>query len=375
MKGLHITISATPNANIAGLMANESPLLKVGLLYADKVNLSSFSSALMVDFARMHTFTTIEKIQFMQENLAILIKDEQELYRRQLEFEKCKQLFIKKKLKPIEKQQRLQMQKLLNQQWLKFKEIIENLVVRSGLDNILPFVEEGVLELQSLTPKENTMDSLMEEWMNVIDNTLIEPNTYPLFDKTINSLIGQAQNIAQSLGQSNEKHVFERASHAGFVSDVYQRLPSFEQAGFDEIMDIRKELRKPLDNFRSAMLEYSQDINSVPWKEDFEYEAKKLYLMNVVPIVNQVEEACKENKMLMKVINRVLRDNVVRWSSGLGLGVASMTDFAELTRILCANAIPVGMATVDGYKEWKDKDGEIRNMKMYYYKAIDKKLE
>lgn len=69
MKGIHITISATPNTNVARLMANENPLLKVGLLYADKVKISSFSSALMVDFARMYSFTTIEKIQFMQENL------------------------------------------------------------------------------------------------------------------------------------------------------------------------------------------------------------------------------------------------------------------------------------------------------------------
>lgn len=176
------------------------------------------------------------------------------------------------------------------------------------------------------------------------------------------------------MGDSSEKYVYERATHAGFFLDIYQRLPSFEQAGFDEIMDIRKEIKKPLDNFRSAMLEYSLEINSVPWEEDFEYEAQKLYLLKVVPAVNEVQESCKENKMLMMVINRVIRDNVVRWCSGLGLGVASITDFAELTKILYANSVPIGMAAVDGYSEWKREDKQIRNMKMYYYNAVENKF-
>ena len=376
MKELHMTISATPNSNIAGLMANENPLLKVGLLYADKVLLSSFSSALMIDFARMYSFTTLEKLQFMKENLAILVKDEQEYYQTKAQYEYCIQLMNKRKLKPIEKQEKLQLQKGLNQQWLPFREVIENLVVSSGMEKLIPFVECDILELQSLTPKENSMDSLMEDWLIKIDSTLLNPNTYPLFDKTISSLVGQAKKVVQSLSQKGmDKHISERTTHAGFVADVYQRLPSFEKASFDEIIDIRKELKRPLDNFRSAMLEYSQEINSVPWEEAFEYEAQKLYLEKVVPAVNEVEEACKENKLLMKVINRVVRDNVVRWSSGLGFGVVSLTDLAELTNVLYANAVPVGMASVEGYKEWKDEARKVRNMKMYYYNAVSKKLK
>ncbi|MDQ0257508.1 hypothetical protein J2S74_004966 [Evansella vedderi] len=372
MKELHMTISATPNSNIAGLMANESPLLKVGLLYADKVMLSSFSSALMIDFARMYSFTTLEKLQFMKENLAILEKDEEELYVKQVRLEYLIQLMTKRKLKPIEKQEKLQLQKGLNQQWLPFREVIENLVVRTGMEDLIRFVEDDILELQNLTPKDNSMDSLMEDWFEKIDRTLLNPNTYPLFDKTISSLVGQAQKVVQSLGLQNvtKKHISERASHAGFVSDVYQRLPSFEKASFDEIMDIRKELKKPLDNFRSVMLEYSQEINSVPWEEEFDYEAQKLYLMKVVPAVNKVDEACKENKMLMKVINRVVRDNAVRWS-GLGLGVVSLT---ELTNLLYLNAIPVGLATIDGINEWKEQEKSNRNMKLYYYNAVSKKF-
>ncbi|MFK8793685.1 hypothetical protein [Planococcus plakortidis] len=372
MDGLHFTISGTPQSDISSMMENENPLLKVGLLYADKVKLSSMSSALMIDLTRMYTFDDSQKVQYMIEFLPNLLPDEQVRNTTHRKLVYIQNLMSKRKLKPQEKQELLQFRlQGLNQMWVGMKHMIEEMVVNTGMDNLLPFIENDILELEGLTAQDNSMDSLMNDWLNNLDNTLGNPNTYPLFDKTINSLVSQAQSVVSSL-ESGNTHISERATHAGFVSDVYQKLPSFERASFDEIMDIRKELQKPLINFRSAMLVYSQEINSVPWEENFEYEANKLYISKVLPAVTEVEESCEENKVLKKVLTRVVEDNVVRWSGGLGFGVASLT---ELSSLLYLNAVPVGMATLDGLKEWNAERGNTRKMQMYYYNALNQRLK
>ena len=40
----------------------------------------------------------------------------------------------------------------------------------------------------------------------------------------------------------------------------------------DEILDIRKELEKPLVRFRSKLLAYDAEIQSMPWDEEFQFE-------------------------------------------------------------------------------------------------------
>lgn len=47
MTNLHMSISASSESDIQGLMINEKPLLKVGLLYADQVSLSSHVSTFL----------------------------------------------------------------------------------------------------------------------------------------------------------------------------------------------------------------------------------------------------------------------------------------------------------------------------------------
>lgn len=370
MTGLHITITAAPQGDFTGLMVNENPLLKVGLLYADKVKLSSFSSALLKDFSRMYVYNDQEKIQFIKESLQYVVKDQEELMKINSRCDYTLYLLGRKKLTPKQKVEIKQLQKGLNIHWSNLKGVLEKLVVSSGMENLLPFVLEGVLELEEFAPKDNSLDSLMEDWLNKIDTTLENPKTYPLFDKTINSLVGHAQKVVQSMGVNTSNHIRERTSHVGFVSDVYKRLPSFEEAGFDELLDIRKELQKPLNKFRAAMLDYSKDMDSVPWEEEFEYEAQKLYLENIVPAVDEVEEAFKGNKAISKIAYGALDKAPL---GALGFGITSVGDLTELAKIMCT--VPVAKGAIDGYKQWKEENNRVRNMKMYYYNAVNKRLK
>ncbi|WP_164907508.1 hypothetical protein [Clostridium septicum] len=46
--------------------------------------------------------------------------------------------------------------------------------------------------------------------------------------------------------------------NANVASDLILRLPVFENASVDEIIDIRRELDKYVNNFRGAIVDYSK---------------------------------------------------------------------------------------------------------------------
>ena len=69
-----------------------------------------------------------------------------------------------------------------------------------------------------------------------------------------------------------------KITHAGVSDNLLQRLLSFDTASVYEIIDIRNELNDLLIRFRSKLITYSENIQSLPWDADFELNAQ-LYIL------------------------------------------------------------------------------------------------
>jgi hypothetical protein len=82
------------------------------------------------------------------------------------------------------------------------------------------------------------------------------------------------------------------------------RLPSFEQASIDEIIDIRTELDNPLTRFRGAVIKFSDQIRSASWDQDFTSDAETVFHKEVKPSVLEIEEAIKSNRYLDSLLRK-----------------------------------------------------------------------
>jgi hypothetical protein len=76
------------------------------------------------------------------------------------------------------------------------------------------------------------------------------------------------------------------------------RLPTFHDATFDELLDIRKELAPSLTQFRSAMVTISKTFTSAAWESDFEDEVHDTWVESVLPAVKVIDASVRGNQSL-----------------------------------------------------------------------------
>jgi hypothetical protein len=155
-------------------------------------------------------------------------------------------------------------------------------------------------------------DKMIGEFVEEVGQAVVGSSAYPLFDEKTGSIV--AAGIRARKFKLTDSAAY-RAKHSGLAGQLLQRLPSFENASLEEIIDIRKELDKPLVRFRSAMINFSEGIRSVPWDRDFPSDAELVFRRDVSPAILEIEDALKSNNYFASLM-RALVDKPFALPSG-----------------------------------------------------------
>ena len=301
-KEFHITIIPYPPTPKELSINKEINLIKTAFLYGDKVLLISvipimFSSAL-------YLIGQCGKEREMKQTIENIKSD------------KVRELLFAGKEKNESKLKLGEIQEYLKNNKINFKNIskegfnksirrlygasdsaIKEIVSETGIYKLDPLIESGLLDIYTFGKSR-----ILEE-------------TYPLLDENVLNLI--KAKIKE--GKLNIPDVdSEKIKQIGFVFDVFKRLPNFDNATIDEILDIRKVLDKPLIRFRSAIIEMSDCIRYKPWDEGFYYDIEKLFYHRIEPVLLEIDEECKSNKYLSKLLYTATKSS---WEIPAGLGV------------------------------------------------------
>ena len=213
-----------------------------------------------------------------------------------------------------------------------------------------------------------------------IQQIIEEPTLY--FNKAkLVSDISTALSAADAYGALDERFVspFEAFSEGQIykqrviriAAEMFQRLPLFENASFEEIRDIKRELEPYMANFRRGLIEISQQIRSQPWDNDFPHEVERELILRLMPEIAALEDKVKANSYLTQLMHRVAKDPLVfPATSALGM-VLSTTLHASTIALQVASAIVGGgLLAFEAYKEWKEEDRKAKeNLFFFYYKA------
>lgn len=222
--------------------------------------------------------------------------------------------------------------------------------------------------------------------MSVMKNSL----AYPLFDKASTEAIrGVAQSKLLDIGNTNP----EVLRHAGIASNILMTLPTLKGASVDELLALKKEYSKPLIQFRSAIYGFSEQIKSLPWDDDFQYDCLKLYNTQVVPSVAEINEVLMDTSVLKNLGKQILTDEEIRKQSGYVIGglatavttTSSMVDAmgAIKTLIMGLSMIVVSKEAFAGFMKVasmavkandtvKEKREKATSNSMYYYYLASK---
>ena len=146
-------------------------------------------------------------------------------------------------------------------------------------------------------------------------------NTYPLLDAPTAEFVAAVEGTGFAEVSASAA---DRGRYSGLAGDLLRRLPLFELARIDEVLDIRRDLRVPLLGFRaSGRGVRAERLRSAAWEQGFAEEAEALFREKVEPEVEKIEYAVKENSSYAELGRRALRHGGTGVAGGGRRGVSS----------------------------------------------------
>lgn len=367
-KNLDILIGLSPDSSIS--INEELEFIKIGLLYGDNITLVSPKSLLFLGVASVLGMNENQTFRYFIDLIKEIEKDE---YKKN-EYETFYYQYINIKKKKYKSTQEILLMKRSEVELNSIIEEYKNKIIEMfGEDEILQFeaaINSNRLTIDTLDVEKNgdfISDRLIEEFFNKVSECVVNGDKYPIYNKSTIDLLKYAINEGKI---TISKYSNSNIKNACFASDIITRLPVFEGASVDEIIDIRKELDKHVNSFRGAVVDYSEKIKSEPWTKEFENDAYNLFLKEVNPKAIEIEEEVRANKLLYKMLEKNIKNPISVGTPMLGAIISPISNFVNLSTTAMITGASIAGTSLLAYKEWKDKLSQIeQNQLFFYYKS------
>lgn len=392
-KILHFTVGTGPSFDdsIKQLsLENDARLLKAGLLYADRVRLASVGSSLTLKMMSDANAGRERQLDFIERHFRDnASRDHPEEAATILEFvELYRPMLRSRNLSKEQLSIRFSLSRKLADTWAEFKEGWEDFGIRAGIREIQAAQRSGLVDIESfaaggverssaLSPDAAEMRSeeyygeITSELFGMLSGAVSQGTTHPMLDNEAGKLVRlgiEAGAIPVSeIGQAKGKH-------GGLTSDLLRRLPLFDEASVEEVLDIRRELEGPLMKFRGAVSELSEGMREPGWNPDFDADAEDVFVKKVAPAVKEIEEKIEDNRFLAELLPRMTRPQ--DWGSGAALGMAAynLASLPELASLAIAGGTGFAGAARNAYLEHRDVRREIRGERLFFYREAERRL-
>jgi hypothetical protein len=185
-----------------------------------------------------------------------------------------------------------------------FKAKSEEMFEESGLGEILPAFQAGIVELSrsGLTDDGDT-DRGVENWVELVKERLRDPTKRLLLDEAVADLVESMINEGHvELPRLTAHHAGEASIGTGLVS----RLPAFPQAPTDELLDLRNDLREPLVRYRAEVARMARDASN-PMASGLTKRADidQLWLERVEPALADLREGFAGHSLIREIARTV----------------------------------------------------------------------
>lgn len=376
-------------------------LIKSSLLYADSIELIGMAEYAIFNYLP-RCFDDAKDLDSMLKSFVPFLKAFDNDETRTL-VEKMNDLndalapympYLKKKSKRNKQEilAQIQFQKMEKQIVDLLEKTKADLLDKDGIREIQSLCERNIISIYDYSYNGFSIDELTGGYFANLLGMIKHGGSYPLFDSISADVLSSVVNTQILDFSKTDKEIIR---HAGVANSILATLPTLEKASIDEILDFKKSMKQPLDNFRTAIYKFSEQIISMPWDDDFKYECIKLYDTEVVPKVNEINALSSETSVLKNFGMRVLADEDERRKLGY-VGAGLITTITTESNIVDALGIlenylrrgakigltAVGVAaflkTADILKQAhvdvKNKKSEIEGNVMYYYYRASKKF-
>jgi hypothetical protein len=227
----------------------------------------------------------------------------------------------------------------------------EGILERAGAGELEPAIEQGLLEIEPLiTGDEFDIEEMLRTFVDRLADVLAGQRMYPLFDDATGDLL--SAHIAKGLFNPSPGAV-DRGKQVGAASHFLSQLPAFPKATVSEVLDIRSDLREPLVRFRAAVVEIGERIRTGAPGSEFRDEVQDIYVRQVLPALQEIEELTRDNAYMKVLLGEVLMDGKTILTGLIAMGVARSVDVPELAAAGVASAVAAAKAGFAKHQQQK----------------------
>jgi len=364
---LHFTVGTSPSSEVT--LENDLQVLKAALLYADKVKLCSLTTSMLLSMLALRDLTPNQQIEFMESLVPVLVPDPQKASDTLTFLQMFRHISTKKRPNKQELLLRAKFRPTFVKCWSELRETINDMLLKAGMGTLIDIAQSGALELHFFGLSGQTDNKAMiQEYFEVLTKAISDGSTYPLFDAQAGDLI--------RLGLQEGKITVSdagitRGKQSGLAARLLERLPLFEEASVDEILDIRRELERPLVRFRGAIIKFSEDIKTASWDQDFPFDADQVFQRDVEATILDIEDAVKANNYLAALTRKFAEKSLtVASGSALAMLMSHLSAVPDVVSQALGVSAASAVVAYDAYKDWEKKaQATEQNQLYFYYKA------
>jgi hypothetical protein len=361
---MHITIAAAPTSGAN--LDHEFALLKSALLYGDNITLCSHKASLFRSLSPLQEIKPDELFNLVAQLLPALSTPAategvtQEM--ADLVGAYAKGLLHKKG--HLTTQQNIHRQSILRA----YRQVVTNFqdtCKNYGINHLNDLLKTGRVKLHEFP--EGGLDFIAADYIRFIYNAVSDGSTFPLLDDQSGTILRSFQNTVP-ISQVDAK----RIKHVRIADSLFQRLPGFDDATLDEVVDIQAELQAPLARFRTALIEIAKQIESAVWDDDFEKELNLLVISKIEPAILEIEEQMKILPALAKYLKKPKEAfKAIAERSAYGAVIGKLSDIHGFT--LAVLGAGMGAATAISQVVLEEREQASKNQ-MYFYYQVGKHL-
>lgn len=316
-----------PTGEVHGTLARDVELAKAAVLYADHVDLISAQAHTLQQLITMQDTglaaltglitdlddRTLESLGMDMSELTAEIRDQLPIFMQAMEMPKLRALL------PPEMQQ---IYESLAAPLGEFRAAVARIGMESGATELKGAIASDLLRIVELPGAGNLVASAIDaaagttsglesfgdlalSWADELIRLFRNPAQRIILDPEAMSLI-QSMADAGLVSILPEVANRSRAAHlgAGFIG----RLPAFPEAPFDELLDLRTDLKGPLIRYRSAVVRMSKSLQSSPFEQAITDDADDVWVETVAPALADLEDAFTEHGLVREMARRARAD-------------------------------------------------------------------
>ncbi len=252
---------------------------------------------------------------------------------------------------------------------------------RSGFVDVATFAAGGLERGAALTPDANELrseeywEAIAAELFGMLSDAVAGGKTHPMLDDQAGELVRLGVE-AGAIPVSETGRA--RGRHGGLASDLLRRLPMFDDASVDEVLDIRRALEGPLVKFRGEVSKFSDGMRAQGWDPEFADAAEDVFVREVDPAVRDIEEMVGDDSFLSELWPRMSRPQDWALGGTFGMVAFNLASLPEITSLAVGGTVGFAAAARNAYLEHRDarRDAQraMEGHRLFFYREAGRRL-